>query len=330
METTSHQEIKMKNFLKVMLLVFLSVSAWAETPESFRHAKYMLKDKVYFDQNLGSNAAKTIYCGCEWDWRGRTGGEIDLNSCGVNTEKYKTRLGRIEVEHLVSAHLFGHQRQCWQNGGRKNCQENDPVYNRMAGDLSNLWYAVGSVNAMRSNYRQGELASSDASFGQCQAKIDYRARTFTPPDRAKGIVARTYFYMADRYDLRLSKREQQTYMAWNKQFPPSDWEIERNRRITNATGVSNDFITGKKVWSLNHKNSREGLFSDYKPKKEVTVHKSKHSASSGAIKGHKKSKIYHLPVGCGSYSKISPRNVVEFNSEKEAISAGFRKAGNCR
>lgn len=45
----------------------------------------------------------------------------------------------------------------------------------------------------------------------------------------------------------------------------------------------------------------------------------------GKIKGNKKSKIYHLPHNV-SYDKIKEENVVYFNTEEEAVKAGYRKA----
>ncbi|RRD95357.1 hypothetical protein EII17_03685 [Clostridiales bacterium COT073_COT-073] len=45
----------------------------------------------------------------------------------------------------------------------------------------------------------------------------------------------------------------------------------------------------------------------------------------GKIKGNKKSKIYHLPNNV-SYDKIKEENVVYFNTEEEAVKAGYRKA----
>lgn len=60
------------------------------------------------------------------------------------------------------------------------------------------------------------------------------------------------------------------------------------------------------------------------PKKEKTE-KTKSSVKEGKIKGNKKSKIYHMP-GSKSYNKISKNNVVYFDSEEEAIKAGYRKA----
>lgn len=51
-------------------------------------------------------------------------GVVDLASCGYQVRKQQNRAQRIEWEHIVPAWVFGHQRQCWQNGGRKIvCQQ---------------------------------------------------------------------------------------------------------------------------------------------------------------------------------------------------------------
>jgi len=46
------------------------------------------------------------------------------------------------------------------------------------------------------------------------------------------------------------------------------------------------------------------------------------------IKGNRKSRIYHLK-GCGSYDRISDKNVIWFKTTDEAEAAGFRMAQNC-
>ena len=47
--------------------------------------------------------------------------------------------------------------------------------------------------------------------------------------------------------------------------------------------------------------------------------------TQGKIKGNKNSMIYHVPGG-SSYDKISVNNVVYFDTEQDAINAGYRKA----
>lgn len=46
------------------------------------------------------------------------------------------------------------------------------------------------------------------------------------------------------------------------------------------------------------------------------------------VKGNLRSRIYHVP-GCKNYDDISESNIEWFNSEDEAVKAGYRKAQNC-
>ncbi|PTX52396.1 endonuclease/exonuclease/phosphatase family metal-dependent hydrolase [Gemmobacter caeni] len=50
--------------------------------------------------------------------------------------------------------------------------------------------------------------------------------------------------------------------------------------------------------------------------------------ASGPIIGNARSKVYHLP-GCPSYDAVGAGNRRPFASEAEALSAGYRRAGNC-
>lgn len=53
------------------------------------------------------------------------------------------------------------------------------------------------------------------------------------------------------------------------------------------------------------------------------------SPAHGKIIGNRRSKIYHYP-GCPSYSAVSERNTVYFDSGTDARSAGYRPAKNCQ
>ncbi|SDZ02357.1 endonuclease [Nitrosomonas halophila] len=253
---------------------------------------------------LGTNRAKESYCGCTWKWVGRSGGRVDLDSCGYEIRAQENRAIRTEWEHVVPASNFGRARQCWQNGGRKNCNNTDPVFNAMEADLHNLTPAIGEVNADRSNFRFGVLPNDPHQHGACDFKVDFKGRVAEPRNEIKGQIARIYFYMHDRYDLPMSRQQQQLLMAWDKQFPV------------------NPFLTGARTWTLDHKNSKEGIYSE--------VQKAEENASGGVIRGNRSSKVYHLPQGCPSYDAMSSRNIVEFATEGEAIASGYRKAGNCR
>jgi micrococcal nuclease len=53
------------------------------------------------------------------------------------------------------------------------------------------------------------------------------------------------------------------------------------------------------------------------------------TTGNGRIIGNRRSKIYHYP-DCPSYSAVSPRNAVHFDSGDDARKSGFRPAKNCR
>ncbi|WP_026879453.1 endonuclease [Ignatzschineria larvae DSM 13226] len=188
---------------------------------------------------------KEFYCGCDFSWEGRKG-IVDLKSCGYKVRKNEVRANRIEWEHVMPAHAFGNQLQCWQNGGRKACQS-EPHYsvkfNTMEGDMHNLQPAVGEVNADRSNFGFNEFTKTFNQYGQCQFATDFKNRQVQPRNEIKGMIARTYLYMADRYGLNLSKNEKRLMSAWNKSYPVQRWECERNRIIESVQGNDNPFIT---------------------------------------------------------------------------------------
>lgn len=308
-------------------------------PSNFSEAKRLARQHVYFDQNVRSGG--TFYCGCDWSWAGKSGGTLDYKACGYKASSQLDRAARIEYEHVMAISAAGQQRQCWRNGGRANCQRTDPVFNRMEADMHNLVVAVGHFNAIRSNINLGMVSGSGVDLGSCQSKIANQGRSVEPRDESKGMAARITFYMADRYGVQLSRSQQQTMMAWDRQYPVTAWEIERDRRIARAMGHSNPFVTGQIKWALGHRPSRAGLAAvahqaqprpapqrQIKPAQPRPLEVA--SVGAGLIYGNKNSGVYHLPTGCPSYLQVSPRNRVEFGTEQEAAAAGFRKAGNCR
>lgn len=57
-----------------------------------------------------------------------------------------------------------------------------------------------------------------------------------PPLPARGMIARTYLYMRKTYFLPLTDEEVVRYQAWDKQYPPTPWEITRNEKISKIQG----------------------------------------------------------------------------------------------
>lgn len=320
-------QMKLLHIVLAALPAAISVAS-AAAPATFDQAKAELRQKVYYDRNtLGET-----YCGCPWEWVGRSGGRVNQAACGYEVRAQPTRAARIEYEHITPAWVMGHQRQCWQNGGRQNCVANDPVFRAMEADTHNLTVAVGEVNADRSNFRYTQLDSTPYLYGACRTRVDFQQRAAEPRDEAKGFVARVQFYVHDWYGLNMSRQQQQIFSAWDRMYPVTDWELERDRRIAGVMGHSNPYVTGERSWRIGQKPSADGLaaFSSAVQPAAQGKQQQKDKDVSAPVIGNRRSGVYHMPQGCPSYNQVSSANRISFHSALEAEAAGFRLAGNCR
>ncbi|MFD2178717.1 endonuclease [Veronia pacifica] len=223
--------------LKIALILALLFSSFvsAEPPQSFSKAK-RLAVKIYQQHPI------SFYCGCPIEWQGKKGNP-DLNACGYNVRKQQKRADRIEWEHVVPAWQFGHQRQCWQDGGRKVCSKKDLTFRLMEADLHNLVPAIGEVNGDRSNFRFSQWnGDSGAFYGQCQFKVNFKQRVAEPPAQSRGAIARIYKYMQKEYGFKMAKAQTQLMNAWDKTHPVSAWECERDRKIAAIQKNHNPFV----------------------------------------------------------------------------------------
>ncbi|AMB77034.1 deoxyribonuclease I [Pantoea ananatis] len=227
-----------RKFLITTALLLASFNSQALNLNNY-HQNNFQQAKAYAAE-INDDAPGSFYCGCKITWHGKKG-EPDLNSCGYQPRKNAHRAARIEWEHVMPAWEFGHQRQCWQNGGRKNCSK-DADYRRIETDLHNLQPAIGEVNGDRGNYAYRQWNGTDKQYGQCSMQIDFKNKQAQPPERARGAIARTYFYMRDQYHLRLSRQQTQLFTAWNKLYPVSKWECERDQRIARVQGNHNPYV----------------------------------------------------------------------------------------
>ncbi|HBZ17343.1 deoxyribonuclease I [Pantoea sp. NPDC088449] len=226
---------------KTLLFLTLLVAPLSAYSLSFTnyHQNNFQQAKAYAAQ-INADAPADFYCGCKISWHGKKG-VPDLSSCGYSVRKNANRAERIEWEHVMPAWEFGHQRQCWQNGGRKSCSK-DADYRRIESDLHNLQPAIGEVNGDRNNFQYSQWNGGEQQYGQCSMKVDFKQKLAQPPERARGAIARTYFYMRDQYHLRLSRQQTQLFTAWDKQYPVTQWECERDNRIAKIQGNHNSYV----------------------------------------------------------------------------------------
>ena len=221
---------------------------------SFYQSKKKMK-KVFFDMQTD------FYCGCSYDYKQIKGKEktvVNPASCGYKPRKNVERGQYIEWEHVVPAHAFGGDLQCWRepickdnNGksfkGRKCCEKVDEKFQAMQADMYNLQPAVGELNADRSNFKFMQLPNSikRKEYGKCEFYV-YRENKYKgyvePRDEVKGDIARTYFYMSHTYNIPMSDQQFKLFKAWDKADPISYEELQRVNRIEKIQGNKNPYV----------------------------------------------------------------------------------------
>ena len=250
------------SFKKIILFSSFSlflISSLEAATMSFSTAKKKLLKNIYYDHQ------STFYCSNPYKLKQVKGKEKSLiikDSKYYSPRKpfYKSgkpniRAERIEWEHIMPAENFGRQFTCWRNGdakcinskgkkykGRKCCNKVSDKFKAMQSDMHNLVPAIGEVNGDRSNYRYGANKVKKGMYGSCEVQVDFKARRAFVKDEIKGDIARTYLYMSDEYNIKLSKQERKMMEAWNKMDPISKWEKVKNERIYKIQGNKNPYI----------------------------------------------------------------------------------------
>ena len=211
---------------------------------SFAKSKRLLATKVYPEHQ------KAFYSNCDYKIKEKKLIPIH-KSCGFKYRKNKNRSERIEWEHVVPAWHFGHQLRCWQNGGRMACRQNNSKFRQMEADMHNLVPAIGEINGDRSNFKYAMIEGEKRVYGKVNMEIEFSNRKAEPREEVFGDIARTYFYMRERYGLRISKSQEKMLIAWNNMDPVSSWEKERNQIIKELQGDENLYVTNyKKIEQL--------------------------------------------------------------------------------
>lgn len=144
----------------------------------------------------------------------------------------------------------------------------------MYSDLFHLYPTDGKVNGMRSNYPFGEVGSATytskngSKLGQ-SITPGYSGKVFEPVDEYKGDFARSYFYMATRYEDKIANWDNcpicngsstqafddwvvDLLLKWHREDPVSQKEIDRNDAVYKHQKNRNPFIDYpvlvEKIW----------------------------------------------------------------------------------
>ena len=139
----------------------------------------------------------------------------------------------------------------------------------MVSDLFHVYPTDGKVNGMRNNYPFGKVgtatytSSNGSKLGNC-ISAGYTGTVFEPIDSFKGDFARSYFYMATRYENLIAGWENndlngdvvldgtaypsfETWfvnllLSWHTLDPVSQKEIDRNNAVYGIQGNRNPYI----------------------------------------------------------------------------------------
>ncbi len=191
--------------------------------------------------------------------RGIVNAILDMLRGLLSSEKEKTVSSNsgnaysINWEHIVPAEHFGRNFREWREGsevcvedgraykGRKCAEKASREFRLMHADMYNLYPAVDAVNKARGNLEFAELGKNvPNAFGSCAMKI--RGSAVEPPEASRGIIARTYKYMAWAYPrYKMSASTEKLMNAWDNMHPATDWECRRARRIAKLQGNTNPF-----------------------------------------------------------------------------------------
>jgi len=139
----------------------------------------------------------------------------------------------------------------------------------MVSDAFHVYPTDGKVNGLRSNFPFGEVASATSTtsngsmLGSSDPATGYSGTVFEPIDAFKGDFARTYFYMATRYEDKIGSWVGngsagtildgtaypaykawyvQLLLKWSRQDPVSQKEIDRNNAIYAIQHNRNPYI----------------------------------------------------------------------------------------
>ena len=203
---------------------------------SFGKSKRLLATKIY------PSHQKAFYSNCDYKIVEKKLVPIP-ETCEFHYRKNKNRSQRIEWEHIVPAWHFGHQLHCWQNGGRMTCRTKNSKFKQMEADMHNLVPAIGEINGDRSNFRYGMIEGEERLYGKVDMEIAFSDKRAEPRPEVRGDIARTYFYMRDRYGLRISQSQEKMLIAWNNLDPVDSWEKKKNQMVKELQGDENMYIT---------------------------------------------------------------------------------------
>jgi len=186
-----------------------------QTQDPLKDYYHMLSQ---FWGSLYAGGGETLYCGKKF---------------GHNKDS------KINAEHVFPMAWVAYSLKC---GRRNQCRRNNTSFRAIETDMHNIWPARKDVNSARRSYRPAIIKGEHYVFDRCDFEINASKRLMEPRPAVRGEIARSMFYMNDRYDLYLKPELVTLLKKWNRQDPPNDEERRRNEIIESLQGYRNRFI----------------------------------------------------------------------------------------
>lgn len=213
---------------------------------SYNEAATLLMRHVYNTPPV----SVTTFCNCRFHLTG----QIDLRTCGIADDiEYGHLREQLVFMPAVPAALANHF-SCYrepnlsQGGNRPDiespeayCARTDRIYGAFVSDSHNLFPVSKSLHLARQNNNFGVIPGEAREFGTCD--FESNDRYTEPKPYSRGRLARAVLYTTSRYGIRLSPRNLKVYENWDKENPPSEFEIWRNDMIEWYQGNANPFIS---------------------------------------------------------------------------------------
>lgn len=201
--------------------------------------------------DIYKNHRQTFFCDIPFSAQQK----VDFQAC----EKCPHVSTSIQWIPLVTSQHMAQHLRCYQekicihpkNGqrfkGLSCCKKTNETYQHMQQDLHNRVPEIAFFKQQRKEYRFGiipseNLSPADYKHGNCHFYIDKKHKRIEPAPQIRGIIARTYLYMQDTYQIMLTEEERRLFLHWHQHYPPSTWERERNQKIYTLQGNSNHYI----------------------------------------------------------------------------------------
>lgn len=141
----------------------------------------------------------------------------------------------VPLKRLASGLRCYQDKLCIDNkgkrfGGLRCCEKTSAEYRLMSHDLNNYVPENPHLVRMRSQYAFDDFLVPSPSSG-CHFYLDRKHKRISVAPNIRGFIARITLYMYERYRLPFSQEELSLYRRWDKQYPATDWEKQRERNI---------------------------------------------------------------------------------------------------